>query len=363
MSKKTVKKSAFYFNVDGSSIGGNQFAGVAYSGGEIKDHWAWGNLVFDCSSISAKEKIAILLNHDPDKIVGFGSVTGGNNITVNGVVSESTESGQQVSSLSKEGMPWQMSVFIEPSSIEELTSGSIYLNGQTFQAPLTIFRNSEIREVSFTPVGADKNTSAYVFNEQGDKEVDIEIKKIEQEIAQNQENQQEQQEPVKTSTENETQNQNSDKQFDCGCGCNGDPGGCGQSQDGSNELQKKIDELLKQNSKLEEELKAYKNQEKFSAVKSKLEKTGQSFDDETVSKFSKLDDESLDLFISSLSKVSEKRNLNPELFSKKETQSFSVDIKDPKALIDAAKKYMAQKQGVTFDKAIEEITLLNGGKL
>ena len=57
--------------------------------------------------------------------------------------------------------PWQMSVRIEPSSIEEIKAdAAVMVNGKVHQGPITVFRGGRIREVSFCALGADDNTNA-----------------------------------------------------------------------------------------------------------------------------------------------------------------------------------------------------------
>ena len=142
------------------------FSGEAYSGNVIYGHYMWGNLVFDCSTTESAASIPALVEHESSRIAGHTeSVTFNNNIAVAGKISNVTEDAQRIAALSAEGFPWQMSVHIEPSIIEELQPGAVaFVNGQSISGPVTIFRNNVIREVSFVALGADKDTSAYVFS-------------------------------------------------------------------------------------------------------------------------------------------------------------------------------------------------------
>ena len=73
----------------------------------------------------------------------------------------SNEFGTQVAQDSDDGFPWQMSVRIEPSAVEEIQAGaSVTVNGKVHQGPITVFRGGRIREVSFCALGADDNTNA-----------------------------------------------------------------------------------------------------------------------------------------------------------------------------------------------------------
>lgn len=162
------------------------FAGVAYSGGVIQNHFYWGNVAFDVSTTEAPEKLPALMNHDGGKIAGFiDQFELSNAINVEGRLSAVTPFGQEVGALSDEGFPWQMSVYIQPGRLEEVQAGSsVELNGQTMQGPLTIFRDNTLREISFTPTGWDSNTSAaamsriaeQITNPQRTEEPDMELK-------------------------------------------------------------------------------------------------------------------------------------------------------------------------------------------
>src|SRR5690606_13650569 len=83
-----------------------------------------------------------------------------NGLTVSGDLM-SNEFGTQVAQDSDDGFPWQMSVRIEPSAVEEIQAGaSVTVNGKLHQGPITVFRGGRIREVSFCALGADDNTNA-----------------------------------------------------------------------------------------------------------------------------------------------------------------------------------------------------------
>ncbi|MFQ5717717.1 MAG: hypothetical protein ACE5GQ_11545 [Nitrospinales bacterium] len=142
-----------------------RFDGIAYSGKEIAGHPFWGKVIFDLSTTTANTSLPILLGHDRDKIVGFTDrMEIADAIRISGKVTNSTRYGVEVAKLSDEGFPWQMSVHIEPEYVEKLADKQeTFVNGQRFAGPGNIFRNSRIREVSFTPTGMDDKTSAHVM--------------------------------------------------------------------------------------------------------------------------------------------------------------------------------------------------------
>lgn len=140
-----------------------RFSGVAYTGDPITNHPYWGTVVFDLSLIEVPAKMAILRDHECDDIVGYSdeSAVTSEGLVIGGILSKVTEAGLEVTALSDEGFPWQMSVRIQPSRIEELTAGSTAeVNGRSVTGPAYIFRESKLVETSFTPTGWDSGTTA-----------------------------------------------------------------------------------------------------------------------------------------------------------------------------------------------------------
>lgn len=152
-------------NVDQAEDGKKKrtFSGVAYSGEVITDHWYWDRIVFDLDSMQIKGRIPALLDHSTRQRAGAinsHSIDHQNGLTVSGDLM-SNEFGTQVAQDSDDGFPWQMSVRIEPSAVEEIQAGaSVTVNGKVHQGPITVFRGGRIREVSFCALGADDNTNA-----------------------------------------------------------------------------------------------------------------------------------------------------------------------------------------------------------
>lgn len=152
-------------NVDQAEEGKKKrtFSGVAYSGEVITDHWYWDRIIFDLDSMQIKGRIPALLDHSTRQRAGAinsHSIDHQNGLTVSGDLM-SNEFGTQVAQDSDDGFPWQMSVRIEPSAVEEIQAGaSVTINGKVHQGPITVFRGGRIREVSFCALGADDNTNA-----------------------------------------------------------------------------------------------------------------------------------------------------------------------------------------------------------
>lgn len=155
---------------EGSAPAKRKFSGTAYSGEVIDNHWYWGNVIFDMATITVPAKLPALIDHSRSQRAGYvtdSSIDNTTGFTVNGMLL-SNEHGKAVANDSDEGFPWQMSVHIEPRSIEEFAAGEqVTVNGRQFTGPLTVFRNSTIVEVSFTATGQDSNTAAVAMSRGG----------------------------------------------------------------------------------------------------------------------------------------------------------------------------------------------------
>ena len=170
MPKTEEKQNQYCFqlgqlNVDAQEEGKKKrtFSGVAYSGEVITDHWYWKQVIFDLDSMQIKGRIPALLEHSSYQRAGAiesHSISYESGLTVSGILL-GNEFGAQVASDSDDGFPWQMSVRIEPSSIDEIQAGNtVTVNGKLLHGPITVFRGGRIREVSFCALGADENTMA-----------------------------------------------------------------------------------------------------------------------------------------------------------------------------------------------------------
>ena len=136
---------------------------MAYSGEVITEHWYWDRVVFDLDSMQINGRIPALLEHSSRQRAGAintHTIDHQNGLQVQGDLM-SNEFGAQVAQDSDDGFPWQMSVRIEPSSVEDIQAdASVSVNGKIHQGPITVFRGGRIREVSFCALGADSNTNA-----------------------------------------------------------------------------------------------------------------------------------------------------------------------------------------------------------
>jgi hypothetical protein len=149
---------------DGDGV--RRLEGVAYSGDVIAPHSYWGAVIFDLSTLTLPERVPVLVDHDRAQRAGWASLAvrgGALEIAEGRLLANAT--GAAVAADADQGFPWQMSVHIDPATIEEIAKGAIVVvNGRTVTGPAYVFRNSRIREVTVTPTGADHRTSAQVFS-------------------------------------------------------------------------------------------------------------------------------------------------------------------------------------------------------
>lgn len=145
------------------------FSGVAHSGKPFV--YKGQRAIVDLSTLSHKDAVPALLLHDRAARVGVGRLAiGADGLTISGTLLDN-EHGKQVAAEADQGFPWQMSAHIDPAQVESLPAGkTASVNGQTVTGPILILRNSDVREVSFTPTGVDKSTYATVLGDDDDPE-------------------------------------------------------------------------------------------------------------------------------------------------------------------------------------------------
>jgi len=158
---------------------------TAYSGGIIKDHWYWGDLVLDLEGISFSKKFPILENHDTDRKIAFtrDPILDNGKLEINPDKTQfvDTEISAEFQKLSAEGFPYQSSVYANPTSIERLSEdASAEVNGLTLKGPGTVFRKWELKEASACVFGWDSETNATAFSKE-EVEIDMEETILEKE--------------------------------------------------------------------------------------------------------------------------------------------------------------------------------------
>ncbi|MFX3621877.1 MAG: hypothetical protein ACE3JT_11700 [Acinetobacter radioresistens] len=143
------------------------FKGTAYSGGRVDGHWYWGRtgVVFDLEGIEIDSPTALLEEHFGSNRIGVvKKVDTNGKIDVEGHFL-TNERAKEIVQDSDDEFPFQMSMFIDPGSVEEVNTGqTVVVNGQSFTGPIAVFRNNRIREFTICSTGADRNTSIKAFS-------------------------------------------------------------------------------------------------------------------------------------------------------------------------------------------------------
>lgn len=143
-----------------------RFSMNAYTGGAMHLTGYSLPVVVDLAGLHIpKQNQPILKDHDQTQIVGHSTQIEKINgeLHVAGLVSGSGPAAEEVRTTGKNGFPWQASIGASVKRLQSVPKGNtVTVNGQTFQGPILIARESELREVSFCAMGADSNTSAHV---------------------------------------------------------------------------------------------------------------------------------------------------------------------------------------------------------
>lgn len=151
--------------------GHRKLRGIAYTGAPVAR--SFGSAIIDVAGVNLGESgqpIPLLLNHgipflNPSNAIpriGFvGSVTKTDkDISIDAVMLGSNETSRGVIADAEAGYPFQLSISIDPLSSEEIKPGKTALvNGRTVAGPMTVIRQSRLREVSLVEIGADADTT------------------------------------------------------------------------------------------------------------------------------------------------------------------------------------------------------------
>lgn len=141
---------------------------LAYAGGEMTPP-GFGPTVIELAGIEHAADVVLLADHanEVNAVIGHGVPSKADGqLLVNGTVTTATPAGQTVLALAKDGVSLGASVGIEVTKREFARSGTtVKANGKTFTAGdrgLTVVRGGVLREVSITPIPADRNTAVSI---------------------------------------------------------------------------------------------------------------------------------------------------------------------------------------------------------
>ena len=147
---------------------------LAYTGAPVR-RW-YGPLCIDLAGMEIPRKLPVLMDHDMGKRVGFsdgGIAKSDTALTVEGRLL-TNEHGNAFAAECAQGFPFQASVGVEFTRIEELKAGDEKkVNGRIVRGPCDIATKSRLIEVSVLACGADSNTRAESFARDGQETIEV----------------------------------------------------------------------------------------------------------------------------------------------------------------------------------------------
>lgn len=142
-----------------------RFSAVAYTGIPVNLAEFDLPLIVDLASIQAAQSVAVLKNHDPERILGHSTSVNvtATEIDAAGLLSAENDDSAEAARLGKNGFPWQVSIGCDIGTLTFVDVGqTVTVNGREWTGPLYVAGACVLREISLCPLGADGNTSAVI---------------------------------------------------------------------------------------------------------------------------------------------------------------------------------------------------------
>lgn len=141
------------------------FKGIANTG----KPFSYGGIanIIDFSTLKlSNEPTPVLISHDREKYAGVATFA----VTANGLEVEGklfdNEHGKNIADLADQGAVWQLSVRLQSETVHELGENEVAtINHQTVKGRMLVIKNGVIREVSFTPIAVDGETTVVVLED------------------------------------------------------------------------------------------------------------------------------------------------------------------------------------------------------
>lgn len=165
-------------NLSSDVIKEGKIDGIGYSGAIIPYFNGYENFIVDIDSlVIAKEKTAILKDHNTSIVIGHAKAEKNNNqITVAGKLAPEIKEAADVIALAKNEYEWEMSIGVYDGYLEPDFTGEV--NGFKVEKA-AVLRKGLLREVSVVSLGADMNTSLNILQmPKGENKMEKELKKL-----------------------------------------------------------------------------------------------------------------------------------------------------------------------------------------
>lgn len=159
-----VSQAGLQFAADESKPGSRPTVRMtAYTGNAVRTWQFEYPLVVDLAGVKLPSKSRPLLkDHNPGMAVGHTTrvwVENGKSLEVEGVLSGANQTTEELIASGKNGFPWQASIGAPMLRVELIRAGTkVTVNGRSFQGPIYVARETELREISVVALGADDAT-------------------------------------------------------------------------------------------------------------------------------------------------------------------------------------------------------------
>jgi phage head maturation protease len=139
---------------------------AGYTGAPMNVEGFYYPVIVDLSGLRASGKtLPILRDHDRNRVVGQANdiAISAKGVNVGGIITGDSGDAADVVAHAKNGFKWQASIGASIHRREFLEAGkTATVNGRQVSGPLIIARDATLKEISFTAIGADGQTSASV---------------------------------------------------------------------------------------------------------------------------------------------------------------------------------------------------------
>lgn len=137
-----------------------KFKMTAYTGGHLDLAGYAFPVVVDLAGMQVSKKSKPILHaHDHSQIVGHTSEVTINNgsIGLTGVISGTGSAAKEVAANAANGFPYEASIGAKATKLVKVDEGeTVTVNGRSFKGPIYVARQSQLKEVSFVAIGADR---------------------------------------------------------------------------------------------------------------------------------------------------------------------------------------------------------------
>jgi hypothetical protein len=141
------------------------FEMLAYAGAPLKLGNINAPVVVDLSTLTSTASLPALRDHKISQQVGHVErlENDGRTLTASGVISSTSTYATEIVADHKNGFVWQCSIGADPGQLEFVARGErVTVNGQSHDGPVYVSRDTLLREISFTAVGADHHTTVAI---------------------------------------------------------------------------------------------------------------------------------------------------------------------------------------------------------